>query len=105
MIYEFRAADGEVIELDYPMGKAPTEGEPITVEGKVYRRIVSLSPARFATHVNADLRFEALNFPPNYEFHVGEFAPDGTPRFQSTREIRECIARANQHGENLSWGQ
>jgi hypothetical protein len=41
MIYEFRSDDGEVIEVDRPMSKAPDIGTPVKRGGKVYRRVMS----------------------------------------------------------------
>ena len=40
--YVFRAADGEVVERHYPMKSAPPLGKSIRVNGKAFRRILSL---------------------------------------------------------------
>ena len=40
-VYQFRAADGEIVERVYPMSKAPDLGKKIKVRGKVFKRILS----------------------------------------------------------------
>ena len=53
MIYEFRAQDGETIERYYAScDDAPDIGEPITVDGKRYVRIIS------TPHLDAQLAYK-----------------------------------------------
>lgn len=40
-IYNFRSADGEIIELSYSMKDAPPIGSKIQHEGKEYERVMS----------------------------------------------------------------
>lgn len=42
MLYQFQADDGEVIERNYSMKEAPELGQAIEVDGKVFRRILSM---------------------------------------------------------------
>ena len=42
MLYQFKSNDGEIIERDFRMKDAPDLGHPIEVNGKTYKRILSL---------------------------------------------------------------
>lgn len=56
-LYEFRAADGEVISRSYPMAEAPELGKTVTVGGKRFKRVMS------APQISAAVAEMAHGFP------------------------------------------
>lgn len=44
MLYSFQADDGEMMDLDYPVGKAPKLGRAVRRKGKLFRRVYDIAP-------------------------------------------------------------
>lgn len=89
--YEFGLVGGtEVIERYFPAAEAPALGSTITVDGKLYRRIIS-------TGVQADVKnFAHVSHSlPRHCKGAPHYDKEGRPAFQSQREVQE-FARANQ---------
>lgn len=54
MIYEFiHEPTGEIVEVHFPMGSAPTIGEEILHGGRIVRRIASTKGNEINTHPNS----------------------------------------------------
>lgn len=91
MIYLFMDVDTEgVVELDYPMGKAPSIGDEITLDGRRLVRIPVIPEAKVAP--NAKFVSHSL---PRWWPHAKEHEPGtGKPRFNSIHEVRNAEARS-----------
>lgn len=100
-MYLFVTDDEEesFVEEFYPMRDAPELGSVVEIGGQRCRRIPSL-PHGF---VRSDRHFASIQMPRNYLYHRGAFAPNGDCLFTSMKGIRETVACARDHGEDLSY--
>ena len=90
MKYEFESDGGQRILVDLPMAEAPDIGEERKgPDGTIYRRVYS-KPQVCGAHSGSS----------NWEYHKGEFSPDGKPRFDSRKQIDEALARENDVSED-----
>ena len=91
MIYLFEDKEtGDVVELYYPIGKAPKIGSSVKKGGKTLVR-VPVSPQGL---VRPDAKFVSHSLPRNWP-HAKEHEPGtGKPRFNSINEVREAEARS-----------
>lgn len=95
--FEFMSTDGDVIEREYRVGKAP---RVVRVRGTEYRRIPSVPAVpMFAEHVNGrNASFLGRSIDPaHHKFHRGQFHKDANgdkvPVFNGRRD-RENFKRA-----------
>lgn len=54
MIYEFEDSKGNVVGIEYPIGKAPKIGQKIRRKGKVLRRVPSVPRAQIVDYQMTD---------------------------------------------------
>ena len=102
MKYEFESDGGQRILVDLPMAEAPDIGEERKgPDGTIYRRVYS-KPQVCGAHSGSTKwpTFESSALPRNWEYHKGEFSPDGKPRFDSRKQIDEALARENDVSED-----
>lgn len=100
MMYEFEdVATGRVVEVQMSMRDAVPIGSEFTHEGRRLRRIPSMP----GMSVQETLHFVSGQLPRNWP-HAKQHHPDGSPRFESWGEIRESLARAKDHGEQIEYG-
>lgn len=88
--YEFQSKDGDVIEREYAMGKAPKIGKSITVKGKKYTRIVSTSQPEVRYFDPCFVSHSLPRWHPDAPHHE---SGTGKPCFRSMREIKEFSAK------------
>lgn len=104
MIYEFRAADGEPHEEFFSMGTAPEIGKRIRRNGKWFRRV----PSRPQARCRQSTQFVSQSLPDNWPY-ADRFGPDPDtgemtrPAFNSRQEVNDAVARANEHGEEITY--
>jgi hypothetical protein len=91
MLYLFEDKDtGEVVEIYFPIGKAPKIGSEKKIKGRTLVRI-PVSPHGL---VRPDGKFVSHSLPRNWP-HAKDHEPGtGKPRFNSIREVREAEARS-----------
>lgn len=94
MIYVFVATDGEVREVEYPIGRAPKYGKPVRLGGKVFRRSPQLEHrgSRAWVHVQPDVRCTTPQFTP-WTPGADSYDERGNARFHSRRSAEEFAAR------------
>lgn len=98
MIYQFRNEQtGEIEERYYPMADAPEIGS--IVEGNLLRIASRTQPL-----IPPNVHFVAHQLSQGYKY-ARKFDDWGTPVFDSKKELDECLARANDNGENLAWNK
>jgi len=85
MIYEFEAKDGETVEVDYSMERAPEFGATISRNGKTFTRLLPKSMER--PRVRRDCHIVSHSLPRNDPRHKGEFTPEGKPVFTSWNHV------------------
>lgn len=81
------------------MGKAPLIGTWIRSKGKRYRRIPAYAEPFLPNPVD---HMTSNQLPFNWPYAPRHDAR-GRPQFQNMREVREAMAKANQHGEVVDW--
>lgn len=97
MIYEFVDVDtDERVELNLPIGKAHMFGTVQRLAGRNLRREMSLP--KFL--IEKDLHFVSDQLPKNWPF-AKQHDAEGRARFDSVAEVRECLAHAQDHGEQI----
>lgn len=101
--YPYRDEAGNGFEVYANMGEAPgTIGEWVEFDGfKAQRLPPQLQPATVKKHMR-----ETRNLPKWYPFHRkagGSFGPNGECRFESMAQVKETMAVANHHGEEVVW--
>lgn len=90
MIYLFEKDDGSIVEIEYPIGKAPKIGTSIRRKGQKLTRICVAPQAKVAP--NAKFVSHSL---PRWWPHAKEHEPGtGKPRFNSIHEVRNAEARS-----------
>jgi hypothetical protein len=91
MLYLFQdVGTGKVVELDYPMGKAPKIGSSISKSGMTLVRIPVIPEGL----VRPDAKFVSHSLPRNWP-HAKDHEPGtGKPRFNSIHEVREAEAKS-----------
>jgi hypothetical protein len=47
--------------------------------------------------------FTSTTLPLNYPYHKGPFTKDGKCRFESARQVRDTLTRAQHAGEMVEW--
>lgn len=100
-LYDFRNLDtGETIEEFFSMQDVPPMVLRQKPEGgtETFVRVYTVPEAR----VKADRHFISHQLPRNYKHH-NRFDAKGNCAFTSQREVDECMARANDSGEGLSY--
>lgn len=133
MIYTFRAEDGEQIEVDRPMNRAPCFGARIRRDGKVYVRqmplpVIAVAPNirsrshqlpswyGFRDHAAADAYSRKMGRKPNERDRnliaarnaeragaKGEFDRQGRPLATSKSQVNKHIARGRNAGDRIAW--
>lgn len=98
MIYVYRNAAGEEIELDKPMSEAPPVGHVLLKDGVRFIR----QPGNICPIVKQDVHFQSESLPRNWKY-APRVDAQGKPLFDGMREVREAVAKANQHGEGATW--
>lgn len=101
-LYEFKTADGEIIEANFPLAKMPKVGSWVTIGGKRARRILSNS---FDKNAMRGVRVtsyehEAMNMPHishGRDPAVPRYSENGFPVFRTKREIQEFQAKRPQY--------
>lgn len=99
MLYLFRAADGTLLEREYPVGKAPLIGKSIRVGGIRYTRVPSLGATAIPNNID---HMTSVQLPLKWKY-AKSWDAKGQPRFQNMGEVREAMARANHDGERVGW--
>lgn len=91
MIYLFQdQKTEEVVEIDFPMGKAPKIGSTIDHDGKTLIRIPVMPEAKVAPTA----KFVSHSLP-RWWPHAKDHEPGtGKPRFDSIHQVRESVARS-----------
>ncbi len=103
MIYVFRAVDGEEIEVDRPVERAPKVGTWIQRGGKRYQRVITL-----ARPIVKEVRHVAYGLPRKWqktwlnECH-DRFDERGRAIFETKAEIERCEGKAKALGRNLKF--
>lgn len=107
MIYQFRAEDGSLAEVEMDMADAPDIGEPLVLGGKTYKRIPSVIQVCGAHEGSTKFpRFESHQLPRYWKHHKGEFAPNGKPRFATRKQVDEAMARCRgDEGQEIGYGE
>jgi hypothetical protein len=107
MIYQFRADDGSMAEVEMDVADAPSIGEPLVLGGVTYKRIPSVLQVCGAHEGSTrHPRFESHQLPRHWRYHKGEFSPSGKPRFSSRKEVDEAMARCRHNdGQEISYGE
>jgi hypothetical protein len=101
MIYPFqRLSDGLYVEAFYPMADAPEIGSTVQIDGAECRRLPSVVEQMNEKAVY----FTSVQLPTGWKY-AKDFDEHGSPRWSSKKALRESLARANAHGEALSWNQ
>lgn len=95
--YEFEASDGSRIVETLPMAQAPRFGAEIVRGGKTYARVPSIPGA---VKVAPNIGFSSVSLPLEWRY-APRHNEQGEAVFHSQREVRESLARANDHGEKL----
>ena len=49
--------------------------------------------------------FFSRSLPRNWKYHKGKFNEGGQPLFEGKKAVRETVARANDDGDNVSYGE
>lgn len=96
--YEFEDSEGRYVTVEMPIGTAPKIGTTAKVGGRLLTRI----PSRPLAAVAENIGFSSLSLPLNWKYAPRHNA-QGEAEFHSMREVRESVARANAHGENIAW--
>ena len=91
MIYLFEDADtGDVIEIDYKIGKAPKIGAKVRRFGRNLVRIPVAPQAKVAPTAKF-----VSNSLPRWWPHATDHEPGtGKPRFNSIHEVRESVSKS-----------
>jgi hypothetical protein len=90
MIYLFENEAGEVVELDFPIGKAPKIGDSFKHSGQKLTRIPVAPEAKVAP--NAKFVSHSL---PRWWPHAKDHEPGtGKPRFDNIHQVRNSVARS-----------
>ena len=95
MIYEFVDTEtGERVEIPFPAGKAPGDGEVIEHEGRRVRRVLSI-PAGFNIHGTKPFVPFVSESQQVWHPDAPAHTPDGKPVFQSRREQATFVDKNN----------
>ena len=91
MIYLFEdKSTGEVVEIDYKIGKAPKIGTSVRRSGRVLVRIPVMPEAKVAPTAKF-----VSNSLPRWWPHAKDHEPGtGKPRFESIHQVRNAEARS-----------
>lgn len=102
-MYLFVTDDAEerFVEEFFHMKDAPEIGSTVEINGERCRRLPSVPLGL----TYKDKQFVSTQLPYNYTYHRGKFNQRGECGFNSMREVRETVACARDHGENLSYGE
>lgn len=91
MIYLFQdKKTEEVVEIDYPIGKAPLIGSEVSRGGRVLIRIPIAPQAKVAPTA----KFVSNSLPRNWPYAKDHEPGTGKPRFHSIHEVKEAVARS-----------
>lgn len=101
MIYVFASEDGEVVEIDLPMSKAPKFGEARTINGKTYRRSLQHEKGKSAK-VRPDVRCTTVQFP-KWTPGADSYDEMGNLRFHSRRSAEEFAAKQGVQYDPEGW--
>jgi len=91
MIYLFEdKSTGEVVEIDYKIGKAPKIGASVRRSGRVLVRIPVMPEAKVAPTAKF-----VSNSLPRWWPHAKDHEPGtGKPRFNSIHEVKESVSKS-----------
>jgi len=97
MIFEFESRDGQLLELDYPIGQAPRR---VRRGGKAFKRIVSRFQTTAPTKPSAgNTGYHRSMSLPRWWPYAPRHDTDGTPLFCNVDETREAEKKAADDGE------
>lgn len=89
MRYEFEARDGEVVELDFPIGEAPSIGATVRRGGRVLRRLPPRTQVPVVgTPITSHTLPSKTHMHPALRDHVSRWSDDDAPMFTSSGEAR-----------------
>lgn len=94
------ADDGETLEVDLPIGKAPKFGAKRVRGGKVFRR--SLQHEQGAIRVRQDINCTTYQFPA-WTPGADSYGPDGSLKFGSRRTAEAFAARHGAQYDPEGW--
>lgn len=97
-VYEYQSDDGEVIERELPMTRAPKIGSRLVKAGKVFYRL----PPKVRTRVEGDHHFASHSLPLNWPY-APRHDKLGRPLFANKREVDEAVSRGNHEGEDVAY--
>lgn len=100
-IYLFEGPEGDIKEIEYPIGQAPGLGDCIDISGVAYKRVLSTVQVDC---IDVEGPKKSL---PKWHPDAKTYAWDGTPVMKNQAEAKEWARKANARAgyDRWQWGE